>query len=268
MPRIRVNGAELHYEQRGAGDETIVFAHGLLWSGRMFEPQVRRLAERYRCITFDFRGQGRSEVTRGGYDMETLTEDAAALIGAVGAAPCHFVGLSMGGFVGMRLALRYPALLRSLVLLDTSADAEPRENVPRYRALGLVARWLGMRLVAGPVMKIMFGEPFLRDPGRRAEREALRRQLLGNDRVGSTRAVRAVVDRAGVHDQLQRIRHPTLVAVGERDVATVPDKARRIHGRIAGSELVVIPRAGHTATLEEPEAVTEAIVDFLQRRAG
>src|SRR3954452_757348 len=119
MPRLRVNNAELHYTDTGGGPETIVFAHGVLWDGRMFDAQVAALRDRYRCITFDFRGQGQSEVTASGYDMDTLAEDAAALIQTLGVAPCHFVGLSMGGFIGMRLAVRRPELIQSLMLLET-----------------------------------------------------------------------------------------------------------------------------------------------------
>src|SRR5438128_2311715 len=104
MPRTTVNGADLYYEDTGSGREAILFAHGLLWSGRMFDAQVAALKGRYRCVTFDFRGQGQSEITTTGYDMDTLAEDAAALIQRLGIAPCHFLGLSMGGFIGMRLA--------------------------------------------------------------------------------------------------------------------------------------------------------------------
>jgi len=80
MPIISVNGAALYYEEHGTGPEIIVFAHGLLWSCRMYDAQVALLKERYRCVAFDFRGQGQSEVTRSGYDMETLYVDAVALI--------------------------------------------------------------------------------------------------------------------------------------------------------------------------------------------
>lgn len=66
MPRLSVNGATIYYEEHGTGPETIVFAHGLLWSGRMFDHQVNALKDRYRCIAFDFRGQGQSEVTASG----------------------------------------------------------------------------------------------------------------------------------------------------------------------------------------------------------
>jgi pimeloyl-ACP methyl ester carboxylesterase len=263
MPYLKVNGASLYYEEHGAGPATMVFAHGLLWSGRMFDDQVSAFKDRYRCITFDFRGQGQSEVTAGGYDMDTLAADAAALIEGLGAAPCHFLGLSMGGFIGMRLAIGYPALIRSLVLLETSADAEPEENVGRYRRLSHIGRWLGFSLVANPVMKIMFGAKFLGDPARAATRAAWRRRLIANDRVGISRAVAGVVMRKGVHDQIARITRPTLIIVGDQDVATVPAKAERIHARIPGSRLSVIAGAGHSATIEEPAAVNAAIAAFL-----
>lgn len=263
MPHIHVNGATIHYEEHGIGPETIVFAHGLLWSGQMFDHQVNALKDRYRCITFDFRGQGRSEVTASGYDMDTLSEDAAALIEALRAAPCHFVGLSMGGFVGMRLAIRRPELIRSLILLETSADPEPRKNVGRYRLLNFIARWLGLRLVADQVMPIMFGKKFLNDPNRAQERAMWRERMIANRRIGISRAVQGVIDRQGVYDQIDRITAPTLIIVGDQDVATPPDKSRRIQQRIPNAALVVIPGAGHTSTVEEPEAVTMVIERFL-----
>lgn len=266
MPEMCVNGANLHYEVHGSGPQTIVFAHGLLMDGRMFEEQVRAFDSRYRCVTFDFRGQGRSEVTKSGYDMETLAEDAAALIDALHCAPCHFAGLSMGGFVGLRLAIRRPALLRSLILLETSADPEPQSF--RYRMLNLIARWIGMRVVISPVKKILFGRTFLEDPSRAVQRAELERRILANDRIGITRAVTGVIERAGVYDDLDKIRVPTLIIVGEADVATLPAVSERLHARIAGSQLVRIPLAGHSSPIEEPEAVNRAIGEFLERCAG
>ena len=267
MPEIQLPGARLHYEDTGVpavGAETIVFAHGLLWSGEMFAAQVAALAGRYRCVTFDFRGQGRSEVTRGGYDMDTLTADAAELIERLACAPCHFAGLSMGGFVALRLALRRPELLASLILLETTADPEPAESAKRYRLLNVVARWFGLRLVAGKVMPIMFGERFLTDPARAAERAAWRRRAIANHRVGISRAVAGVIERDGVADEIDRIRLPTLIVVGDQDAATPPVRSERLQALIPGSRLVVVPGAGHTSTVEEPTAVTAAIEGFLE----
>jgi len=171
MPTLELNGARIYYEDSGGSGAPVVFAHGLLWSCRVFDPQVAALRDRFRCVAFDFRGQGQSEVTESGYDLETLTADAIELIEKLRLAPTHFVGLSMGAMIGMRLAARRPELVRSLTLLETSADPEPEENVPKYRRLNLVARWLGFSLVAGQVMPIMFGRKFMEDPARGAERQ-------------------------------------------------------------------------------------------------
>lgn len=263
MPIIRVNGAALYYEEHGTGPETIVFAHGLLWSCRMYDPQIALLKERYRCVAFDFRGQGQSEVTRSGYDMETLYEDAVALINQLGCAPCHFLGLSMGGFIGLRLAARHPELMRSLILLETSADPEPSANVAKYRQLAFVARWFGLGLVVDRVMPVMFGHTFLTDPVRAQERHEWRGRMSGNHRLGVTRATTGVITRQGVYGEIDRIRVPTLILVGDEDVAVPPVYSQRLHERIPGSRLEIIPHAGHTSTVEEPEAVNAAITNFL-----
>ncbi len=266
MPRIHVNGVELHYEDTGAGPESIVFAHGLLMNGAMFDAQVAAFKDRYRCITFDFRGQGRSEVAPAGYDMDTLTEDAAELIRGLKAGPCHFVGLSMGGFVGVRLAVRHPELVRSLVLMDTAAGKEP--NRLRYHVFRLLARWFGPRAVSGRIMPILFGRKFLTDPARAALREQWQQHLLANNRTGIFRAARGVIDRQGCEDHLDRIAVPTLILVGDDDTATPPEKSRILHDRIPGSRMEIILAGGHSLSVEEPEAVNEALRRFLETHSS
>lgn len=263
MPLLDVNGTRLYYEDTGGSGEPLVFSHGLLWSGRMFDKQVAALRDRYRCITYDHRGQGQSDVWRVDcVDMETVYADAVALIEKLGVGPCHFVGLSMGGFVGMRLGARRPELLRSLALLETSSDAEPEQNVPRYKLLNFIARWLGIGRVADQVMPLMFGRTFMQDEARAPERAEWRERLMGNRR-DIWRAVNGVIRRNAIHDELARIHTPTLVVVGEEDVSTVPAKAERIHAAIAGSRLVRMPRGGHTSSVEEPALLNAALEGFL-----
>ncbi|MFL5409607.1 MAG: alpha/beta fold hydrolase [Myxococcales bacterium] len=269
MPRIQLDGVTLHYEDTGGTGEPVVFAHGLLWSTKLFQFQLDALRGEYRCIAFDFRGQGQSEVTRSGYDMETLTRDAAQVIEKLGVAPCHFVGLSMGGFIGMRLAARMPALLRSLSLLETAADPEPLLNRPKYAAMATLSRVLGFGPFVPQVEKIMFGKSFLADPSREAMRRDLRAQLLKNDRTGTPRAVSGVIWRKGIQDILPRIDLPTLVLSGEEDAAVTPARSRRTADAIRGARFQTIPRAGHSSSLENPDAVTEALRTFFaQVRAG
>jgi pimeloyl-ACP methyl ester carboxylesterase len=167
----------------------------------------------------------------------------------------------MGGFVAMRMAARRPDLVRSLILLETSADPEPIENVARYRLLTRVTRLLGPRVTRNKVAPIMLGKTILTDKARRDD--VARFTDLMSRRRDIWRAVAGVVDRGGVHHELGRISAPTVVLVGEEDVATPRPKAERIAAAISGARLVGIPRAGHSSTVEEPQAVIAAIEEFL-----
>lgn len=265
MPHVDLNGAHIHFTDTRGDRETIVFSHGLLMNGEMFEAQVAHFRDRYRCITFDHRGQGRSGITPDGYEIDTLSEDAAALIKHLGVAPCHFVGLSMGGFVGLRLAARSPDLLRTLTLLDTSADSEPKDSGPRYRMLNLVARWIGLWAVIGRVMPIMFGQTFLNDASRADERKRWAKAITGNDRIGITRAVLGVIERDGCAELCDQIDIPVGIGVGDEDVATVPEKSERMHAAIKRSELALFKGAGHSSTIETPEQVNDLIERTIRR---
>lgn len=260
---MKIRGADLHVEDSGGKGPAIVFSHGLLWSTSMWRFQVAAFRDRYRCIAWDHRGQGKSEVTASGYDMDSLAEDATALIEQLGAAPAHFVGLSMGGFVGMRIAARRPELLRSLVLLETASDGEPRRSARKYAAMSFLTRFLGTRPFVPAVMKIMFAAPFREDPARAELRGGMVRDVLANDRTGLRRAVGGVISRKPVAPaELARIRAPTLVISGELDSAVVPARSMRTAALIPGAKFVSVPRAGHTSSIEEPEAVNRILREF------
>ncbi len=264
MPTIEVNGTKLYYEDTGPGStgETIAFSHGLLWGTELFAPQIAALRGRYRCVAWDHRGQGRSAPDhRHTIGLELVWHDAMRLLEQVVGGPVHFCGVSMGGFVAMRMAAFRPDLVRSLILVETSADPEPLENVGRYRMLTAAVKLLGPRVVMRRVRPIMLGKTILTDPMRRGEVERFT-EVMGR-RKDIWRAVNGVIDRAPIHGDLGRITVPTLVLVGEEDVATVPEKAERIAAAIRGAKLVRIPRAGHSSTVEEPAAVTAALESFL-----
>ncbi len=265
MPTLAVNGTTLHYEDTGVGSsgETIVFSHGLLWGTELFAPQIEALRGRYRCIAWDHRGQGRSAADhREHIGIELVWQDAVALLEALGLTQVHFCGLSMGGFVGMRMAARRPDLVRSLILIETSSDPEPVENVARYRLLARVVKLLGPRVVRGRVAAIMLGKTILTERSRHADVE--RFLTIMTRRRDIWRAVHGVIDRAGIHDELVRVTLPTVILVGDEDVATPRARADKIAGAIAGAQVVTIPRAGHSSTVEEPTAVIAAMESFLR----
>jgi len=264
MATLELDGTTLYYEDTGPGStgETIAFSHGLLWGTEQFAPQIAALRARYRCIAWDHRGQGKSGTDhRVCIGMELVWQDAVQLIEKIAGGPVHFCGLSMGGFTGMRMAARRPDLVRSLILLETSSDPESLENIGRYRMLVRVTKLLGPRPVKNQVAQMMLGKAMLTDKARKQELATFV-DLMARRR-DIWRAANGVIDRAGIHSELSRITAPTLVMVGEEDVATPLAKAERIAAAIAGAKLVTIPRAGHSSPVEEPAAVTAAIEAFL-----
>jgi pimeloyl-ACP methyl ester carboxylesterase len=268
MATITRNCATIAYTDTGTppgrpDPSTIVFGHGLLFSGWMFHPQINALAERYRCITVDWRGQGGTPASADGYDMETLVGDAIAVIDALGVAPVHWVGLSMGGFIGQRIAARHGELLRSLTLLDTSAGPEDPSKVGQYKLLGLIFRLFGIGPAKKKVLPLMFGPTFLADPASKPVIDEWVKRLKRCDRAGVRKAVLGVANRASVEEEIANINVPTLVVVGADDQATPPDQAERIVERIPGARLELVAHCGHTSTLEQPAVITSLLEGFL-----
>ncbi len=263
MPEITANGVRLSFVERGSGAETVVFSHSYLVDHRHFESQVAALEGRYRVLAYDHRDHGASERVAGAYGMEEIYADAVAFLAATCDGPVHWVGLSSGGFVGVRLGIRRPELLRSLVLMDTSAEAEPWRNRVKYSLMLAAIPWIGFPPLMGETMRALFGPRFLRDARRREERELWRARIMANDPAAVVRFGRAIFSRGDLRAEAARIAVPTLVVVGERDRAKPPAEARRLAAAIPGARLEVIPHAGHLSTIEEPEAVDAVLGSFL-----
>ena len=268
MPLAHVNGADIHYTDTGAPAErpdapVVVFGHGLLFSGWMFSHQVEALKDEYRCVTIDWRSQGHSPAARDGHDMDTLLLDLVALLDELGLDAVHYVGLSMGGYVGMRFAARHPDRLHSLVLLDTDAGPEDPEVRSKYRLLANIYRLVGPGPLRQQIEPIMFGPTMRDDPAGHAVIDEWVTMLKKNKKAGMRRAVLGVTERLPVTDEIGDIRARTLVAVGADDVATVPAKSEAIAAAIDGAKLEIIPDAGHSSTIEQPEVLTRLIREHL-----
>lgn len=268
MPTIMANGVELFYKQSGSGPETIVFSHGLLMDHTMFEDQRAAFERLYRVIAYDHRGQGQSADPGSGYDMDTISEDAAALINSLHAAPCHFAGLSMGGFAGMRLAARHPELIRTLTLMNTGSEKESAYNRVRYGFLAQLVKILGTSPFVGIAVKELFGKT-TRNSADPVKKKMLQEWTarLRSRRKTTARALMGVMTRPEFRVQeLAAIRCPTLIITGEDDTAQVPANSERLAAAIPQAKLVRIAGAGHSSSLEEPDAVTTAMREFIEAR--
>ncbi len=265
MAEIQLSGTKLFYIKEGKGEETILFSHGLLWSHKMFKAQIDFLKMNYTVIAYDHRGQGQSEVSPGEYDIDLLTEDALEFIEKVAMKPVHFLGLSMGGFVGMRLAARYPETIKSLILLETSANPEPVENLPKYKFLNAIVKWLGVIPTVGKkVMKIMFAESWLKKAENQEAYKYWLKELRSNKK-SVCKSVDAVIYRKGVEEEIRNIKCPTMVIVGDEDVATKPEKAKFIQMSIPNAELHILPGAGHSSSIEKPDEINRLLKDWLDQ---
>lgn len=265
MPYVTVNGRKIHYTETGTGAETVVFSHGFLMNLHMYDAQIARLAERYRVVAFDHRGHGESDRAREPYGMYDLVDDAAAVIRETCDGPVHFAGMSTGGFVGVRLALRHPELIRSLMLIDTAATAEDPAKLGQYNLLLTVVRWFGPGPVTKKVMSLLMAEPFRTDSARAQEHALWAQRIKALDGKSMHRFGKAIFSRDNVLEDIRVAEGwpPTLIIVGEDDVATPLPRAEEMHAAIPGSRLIVVPGSGHSSPIEAPEIVSDALEEFL-----
>ena len=262
MPSLEVNGTTLHYLDDGPQDApALVFSPSMFFDGRMFAAQAAAFSDRYRVIRYDNRGQGQSaRHPREELDMDTQFGDAAGLIEALGLAPCTFVGNSMGGFIGLRLAARRPDLVSSVLVMGTSADAVVA--VAEMDGLAAVFVEQGMEPVLDGVLHFMLGDTTLTDPSR-AEILAGVRELLLSRGPEYADSVWHIAHRKPVLDELGDITVPLTVVAGTEDHTYPPHKSEQIVAGVPHAKLVVMERAGHVHALEHPEAVNAVLEEHL-----
>lgn len=255
----------LWVDARGEGTAVVLWP-SFLTDGGMWRYVAPVLAERHRVLTIDPPGHGRSARIERRFTLEECAEAVVDLLDAQKIERAHFAGLSWGGMTGMRLALSHPERLRSLAILDSSADREARRKLPSYRAMALIAR------VAGPDVPRLLDriEPLYFAPRTRRERPDLVRDFRDHvsrmDPVSLIRCADAIVfQRRDIRDRLPAIRVPSLVIVGAEDIATPPRCSRDIADRIPGAAMLQIADAGHLAALEQPDRINDELLRLFAR---
>jgi 3-oxoadipate enol-lactonase len=258
--KIKANGVQLEYDTQGEG-QWVVMSHSLACASAMWDEQALALKGKYKVLRFDTRGHGASDAPAGAYTLDMLADDLHGVLGKLGVTNPHFVGLSMGGMIGMIYALKYPRAFKSLVLCDTSSRIPP-EAKPVWEERIKIATEQGMEPLVDSTLKRWFTEPFL------AKRSAVVERVAGMIRntpaLGYAGCCHAI-PQINVTDQLAAIRCPVQVIVGDKDVGTPVAMSEAIQRAIPNSELVVIPDASHLSNLEQPTAFNAALLKFLAR---
>ena len=248
----------LHHDVSGPADAPVLLLLGSLGSTiAMWGPQLPALAERFRVVRADHRGHGGSPVPPGPYHLDDLAGDALALLDRLEVRTASVVGLSLGGMVAMRLAAHHPDRVDRLALLCTSAQLGPPSA---WRQRAALVRADGTGAVAVAAMERWF------TPSYRAERPgdvaAAERMVAGTPAEGYAGCCGAL-ETADLRQDLAAIAAPTLAIAGAQDPSTPPEHLRAIAAGIPGARLLVLDGAAHLANLEQPAAVTAALLTHL-----
>ena len=268
MPTLTTDdGVRLAFEDTGSGTP-VVFVHEFAGDLRSWEPQVRHLSRRYRCITWNARGFPPSDVPddTSAYSQDRARDDVLAVLDALDIDRAHVVGLSMGGFATLHFGLAHPGRARSLVVAGVGYGAEPDQR-ERFRSeadiTARVLRTEGMAAWAGTYSlgptRVQFQN---KDP--RGWRE-FADMLAEHSAAGSAHTQQGVQkERPSVFDladDMKKLTVPTLILTGDEDwPCLVPSVFMK--RTIPGAGLLVVPNTGHTVNLEEPAAFNAALADF------
>ena len=266
MPHASVDGIRLYYEEVGEG-APLVFVHEFAGEAESWRPQVQFFARRYRTIAYNARGYPPSDVPDdpAAYSQERAVEDIRGVLDHLGIPQAHLCGLSMGGYAVLHFGLTYPERARSLVVAGCGygsgdRDAFRRDSsqvVKRFEDEGMarVADWYSR----GPT-RVQFQD---KDP--KGWQEFHGRLAAGSARGHALTMQGVQMKRPSVYDlgdRMEALRVPTLVVTGDEDEPCL-EPALFMKRKIPSAGLVVLPRAGHTINIEEPEAFNRAVLDFL-----
>jgi 3-oxoadipate enol-lactonase len=262
MPSVDAGDVTLEYIDTGGESEPVVLIHAFPLNKGQWEPQLRALGDRFRLVAVDVKGFGDSDAPDGreSYTMDSYANELKALVDELGAPQATLVGLSMGGYIAFAFHRLYPEAVGRLVLADTRAEADPPEGVAKRSAQQEQVDKDGIAGLVDAMPNALLGEKT------RANKPDVVREvqrLMDNPDAGYIGGLEAMKTRPDSTGDLKTIDVPVLIIVGEEDALTPPDFSRSMHEAIGGSQLVVIPEAGHLSNLEAPDAFNAALVEFL-----
>lgn len=256
------------YRKRAAtfADETgsgppVVFAHGTLMDRTMFAPQLSALSDAYRCIAYDLRA--RTDRCVDDYDLWNLADDCVALLDGLDVDSCVLAGMSMGGFTALRVAHRYPERVDGLVLIDSQVTPHDEADRERYGEMIEHTREAGEvpANLADVVSHLLFGQTTVEENPDLVSSWVDRWLTYPGEAV--YRETSSWLHRPDFSDEAAAIDVPTLVLHGEEDASIDVSEAERTVEVMPDARLETIPAAGHSSNLENPEAASAALREFL-----
>jgi pimeloyl-ACP methyl ester carboxylesterase len=262
------NGTIAYYDSapREADKKVLLLAHAFPLAASMWEPQFKALPAGWRFIAPDMRGFGGSTIEHEpeSPSMDDYAADIIDLLKELGVQAAVVGGCSMGGYIAFAVARKAPQMLRGLVLADTRASADTLEGRANRKSLLAVLEREGASGVGREMMPKLLGKTSAEE---RPDVESNIRRLIKQQSPQAIRgAALRMMERPDSFATLENLNVPVLVIVGEEDTLTPVDDSRKMVAALSGTaELVVVPRAGHLANVEAPDAFNSALTAFLSR---
>jgi len=265
MPVVQVvgSGTALHYKESGSPDNpTIVFAHPLIWGGDSFSELLTGLADEFHVVTVDLHGHGLSGY-REAMTLEEMAEDFYHLLKNLHVPKVSWLGYSIGGMIGMRLALAHPDVLDSLVLMATTARPDPSMIKSSTFHLWKMFRDGHRKDIVDSAMKFFFADRTYREQPELIAK--YRAEFVGiTEAQGMFAAALAAFNRFDIGSQIGRIKTPTLVIAAREDPTVTPALADFVAAQIPNAKLEIVEGASHLAGIEKPSEVTALVRGFLK----
>ncbi len=263
MPYADAAGARIYHETHGSG-EPLLMIPGFGATTVLYWANVPTLSERFRCIVYDPRGAGRSDVPPAPYSMQMHAEDAIAVLDACGETSAHVFSTSMGGMIAQNLALLYPERVRRFVLCCTTPGGSHHVRPPDEQ----IATFMAAAEIEDPAAAVRSTYPLHYSDEYVAAHDAeIVARALANQALRSTPEGRAgqlaAVQQHDTFDRLPQISAPTLVAHGEEDGIVPVENGRIIASRIPGARLSIYPRAKHIFFVECAAELNAEVAAFL-----
>ena len=255
-----VNGVTLHYEEAGQG-LPLLLIHGFPLAGSIWRKQLTGLADCCRVIAPDLRGFGQSQAPETGYSMNVFADDLVALLDRLAIDRAVFCGMSMGGYVVLNLLDRYPDRVAGVCFVVTRAGADDAAGKARRTVLAEEVRKAGAGAAAEAFSTILFApQTLVANPELVAETREL---MLAAPPAGLAGGLLAMRDRPDYSARLGEFHQPALVIGAADDMAIPPTESRLLAEGLESARFCLVPRAGHMVMLEQPEAVNQALAEFM-----
>lgn len=270
MHKFSIDGREMAYLDEGQGP-VIVFGHSYLWDSAMWAPQVNALRAQYRCIVPELWAHGESDhAPSSTRSLTDYAQQILALMDHLNIEEFSIVGLSVGGMWGTEVVTLAPQRVQSLVLMDTFVGLEPEITHQKY--FSMLDTISDAQRVPEPIIDAVVPMFFARNATNDSPAlvESFRRKLAslsGEQAVEVARIGKMVFGRRDQFEDIEKFALPVLIAVGQEDAPRPVLESYLMVDCISGAELVQIPNAGHISNLEQPEFVSNMLLEFLAKHA-